>query len=219
MGVDANAALYSPVFQPDGLKVVYLSEFTDNVTEELFIAAAGIANSATRLSEDPIPFGLNKGVSSGYKFSPDGKKVSYIAQQDTAGVRDLYLAAVNGGGSTKLDAQLEGGGRVFPNVVFSPDSRMAAYVAREAQSGNQAAYVATSDGNEVVNLNEALLFDTTNDEGYIIRFSPNQDYLIYEVYIDSLSRYTYQMIEITPEEDTTCFPIKLPNDKVVVPCL
>lgn len=32
MGVDANADLRTPIFEPDGLKVTYLSEFTDNVT-------------------------------------------------------------------------------------------------------------------------------------------------------------------------------------------
>ena len=152
-------------------------------------------------------------------FSPNGDSVGYIAQQDTAGIKDLYLAPAEGGDTIRLDAQLSASGSVFSNYIFSSDSKYVAFVARKASRGDQSAYLAKSDGGKVINLNEALSFSTTDDEGYIIRFSPNQDYLIYEVYIDSLSQYTYQLVEIVQEEDTFCFPIKLPDNKVVVPCL
>ena len=220
VGVDANADLESPVFAPDGLNVAYLTEFTDNVTVELFVATADVAQSAIRLSGDLAGTGAGEGVSSNFMFSPNSGSVIYTAEQDTDGIEELYIAPVEGGDTTKLNAQISTGGRVNQNVVFSPDSEYVAFVAlKDRVGGGQSAYLARSDGSEVTNLNEALSFNTSDDEGYIIRFSPNQDYLIYEVYIDSLSRYTYQLIELVSEDDTDCFPIKLPSDKVVVPCI
>ncbi|MEM7249688.1 MAG: hypothetical protein AAF533_30565, partial [Acidobacteriota bacterium] len=56
-----------------------------------------------------------------FQVSQDGSMVVYRADQDTAGVRELYSAPITGGGSTKLNDPLATFGNVETDFQISPD--------------------------------------------------------------------------------------------------
>lgn len=104
-------------FAAGGQRVVYRGGF-ESSSSELY--------SATIDGSDVVK--LNKPLESGSvrssDVSPDGQDIVYIAQQDTAGVNELYARAVTGSGANPtLNGPLVAGGDVT-QAAFLPDGRV-----------------------------------------------------------------------------------------------
>lgn len=87
----------------------------------LAFAAAGPVEGAFnthRLNGDLVA----GGHASGYRVSPDGNWVVYIAEQDTPDANELYSVPIQGGTSQRLNSALPSGARVN-RYEITPDSR------------------------------------------------------------------------------------------------
>lgn len=73
------------------------------------------------------PFAADSGVGS-FEIRPDSSMVVYEADQDTAGMTELFIVPIGGGTATKLNDVLVSGGDVN-NFRISPDSSTVIYEA------------------------------------------------------------------------------------------
>ncbi|MEM7800830.1 MAG: putative Ig domain-containing protein [Chloroflexota bacterium] len=64
-----------------------------------------------------------------FKLSPDGEYVVYVADQETAGVDELYSVSVDGGPTTKLNMPLPDRSELWPYIEISPDSSFVVFLA------------------------------------------------------------------------------------------
>ena len=87
---------------PDSQRVVYQADATTDSLLELFVVPGG-GGPVTRLS-GPMPPGGGL-QSDGFRISPDGTRVVYLAAQDTADGIDLYSVPIGGGAPTRLSAE------------------------------------------------------------------------------------------------------------------
>jgi Tol biopolymer transport system component len=76
---------------------------------------------------DPL---VDGGSVASHRISADSTRVVYLAEQDTAGLVELYSVPLTGGAAVKLNDPLVAGGNVGPFSI-SPDSTQVTYVADE----------------------------------------------------------------------------------------
>lgn len=105
---------------------------------------------------EPIHTRLNPDLVSGgaigrYAVSPNGSYVAYIADQETDGVDELYIAPIEGGTTTKLNPTLVAGGGVY-GMLFTPNSDRIIYNARQESPDFDALYSVPSTGGVSTNL-------------------------------------------------------------------
>lgn len=116
---------------PDGNKVIYnLEQNTDNVDELFSVSITG--GDVIRLNAD-LPEGGDVISNLGFRISPDSNFVVYLAEQNTNGLRELFYVPINGGDSTRVNADLVEGGDVFLFGI-SPDNSTIVY--RSDQDNN-----------------------------------------------------------------------------------
>ena len=90
---------------PDGGRVVYLA---DQNTDQVFELFSAPVRGTTPIPDAGVVVRLNGqldaggNVSSSFAISPDGTRVVYVANQDSASVFELYSVPIAGGSSVKL---------------------------------------------------------------------------------------------------------------------
>jgi Tol biopolymer transport system component len=113
-------------FDSDGSRVLYAADQDTDEVFELYLVETATPGTSTRLNED-LAAGGDVGFDFG--FSPDGTRVVYVAEQDAAGVPELYLVeAATPGASVKLNAPLVAGGAASAFEV-TPDGTEVIYFA------------------------------------------------------------------------------------------
>jgi len=81
---------------PDGRRVVYMADQdTDAVFEFYSVPIQGPASAGVKIS-GPMASGAKMYIWFQVKFSPDGLRVVYKVDQDTAGVWELYSVPIQG---------------------------------------------------------------------------------------------------------------------------
>ncbi len=116
----------SVIISPDSSRVVYqASQDTEGVKELYNVSIDG--GSSIKLNGLLLAgkYGFRTGH---HEISPDGLRVVYIANQDTAYVPELYRVPIGGGSKVKLNNTLVAGGSVF-DFQISPDSNRVIYLA------------------------------------------------------------------------------------------
>ena len=76
-------------------------------------------------------------------ISPDGARVAYLADAETAGKVELFEVELGGGAPgapARLSGDLPAGGQVFPGLAFSPDAIKVFFVAADTGDGPRTAY-------------------------------------------------------------------------------
>jgi Tol biopolymer transport system component len=117
---------------------------------------------------------------SGWAISPDSNFVSYQADQDTIGTRELYLAPIFGGTIHKVNGPLVAGGNVDFWSQFNPDSNRILYIADQNVDELQELFVAQLNNgvpDPPAKLNGTLV--AGGDVRFAL-FSPDSNRVIYE---------------------------------------
>ena len=146
-GEDGNLGQDEIIFPP----VVFLADKEENRVDELF-AAFDDGTDIIKLSEELVA----RGNVVAFQISPDGINVAYVADQDTAGVFELYVVPVDKSPddtAVKVSGPMAGNGVLqLPSgdYVFewAPDSSRIAYIADQNASGEFELFTSTSDGLE-----------------------------------------------------------------------
>ena len=99
------------------------------------------ADMVTKLSGSLV----TGGDVSAWSLSPDGRWIAYLADQETDGVVELFVAAIDGSGTNKVSATLPVSGDVN-EFAWSPDSSQVAYTADAEQDFIVEIYAVDPDG-------------------------------------------------------------------------
>jgi Tol biopolymer transport system component len=122
----------TPAWSPDSTKVAFLASKQTSTKWELYVATP--ANGAVE------PMRLNKPLTLGgaqnirqFEWSPDGKNIAYLGDQDTSGKVELYLATSSGPAEngTKISGTSVGSINGFH---WSPDGSRIAFFGAQASS-------------------------------------------------------------------------------------
>ncbi|MCW5806005.1 MAG: hypothetical protein KIT31_26810 [Deltaproteobacteria bacterium] len=153
---------------PDGSVVIVAAETTEE-TFELYRVAAG-GGPLTKLNA-PLPAGAN--VQAGVAVSRDGKSLLYRADQDTAGVIELYLVKLaTPGTATKVNGPLVANGNVSRVFAISADGSRVTYIADQDTDGVDELYTTTLPTPNVKKVNPAAVssvFDfQASDDGSVV---------------------------------------------------
>src|SRR5262249_43497356 len=124
-------------FSPDSSRIIYRADQQADQVFELYGAPA-TGGAITKLNGTLANGGDVDGGA--LRFSPDGSRVMYIADQDTDEVLELYSVPSGGGAGLKLNGSLVLGG----NVVSGS--------AKFNAAGNRVLYTADQNVNEVFEL-------------------------------------------------------------------
>jgi Tol biopolymer transport system component len=107
---------------------------------------------ARRLNGDLVADGsVRSGNDGSFALSPDGSHVMYLADQDVAGVVELYTVALDGTDLARVNGALVDGGDVEDNGIcfvpmFTPDSQSIVYWADQETDGLKELFASDADG-------------------------------------------------------------------------
>lgn len=137
--------IHSFAWSPVANQLLYMADTGE--AYELFLSAGDGSNIGLAMSDALVNAGTSRsGSVLSFAWSPDGSRVAYRADQETADVAELFLSAANRGFiGDKISAALRASGDVL-DFAWSPDSNRLAYRAAGAIPGVVGLYVSTVDG-------------------------------------------------------------------------
>ncbi len=92
-----------------------------------------------------------------FRMSPDGLTVAYVADQDTDGVQEVYVARTDGSGFVKVSGTMVAGGGAVGSIFWAPDSSRLAYIANQDSPTTAELYTVLPDGTGHAKVNGALI--------------------------------------------------------------
>ncbi len=128
--VRSNEPLISPMFSPDGTRLVYVS-FED---KKPVVYVQSLQDGSRRKTA------AFKGSNSAPAWSPDGKRLAVVLTRDEAS--QIYLINVDGSGLSRLTQ----GGNIDTEPVFSPDGQTVYFTSD--RGGSPQIYRVASSGGE-----------------------------------------------------------------------
>ncbi|MEM1119869.1 MAG: DPP IV N-terminal domain-containing protein [Bacteroidota bacterium] len=140
-------------FSPDGSRVVYIADVTENVFELFSVPADGSA-PAIKLHTDFT--GTQKDVDfSTVKINATSSRVIYLADQNTDNVEELFSVPIAGGTSTKLNPNFPDNNRDVADfgVQVSPDGSKVIYGSDQETDGLLELFSVPINGGTAVKLN------------------------------------------------------------------
>jgi Tol biopolymer transport system component len=181
-------------FSPDGTKVLYAADQEVDGRFELYLVDLAALGISTKVNE---PFVAGGNTATGYRFSPDGEWIGYLADQDVDDLRELYLVATaTPGVSSKLNATL-GADRDVCAFEFSPDSTLVAYCADQDVDDIIELYLVdiTVPG-VATQLNPPLVAGgEVSAQSY--RFSPDSSFVVYRADQDTDEVFELYRVDVT----------------------
>jgi Tol biopolymer transport system component len=180
---------------PQGNSVAFVAN-KDSLTKfELFVVSLS-GGAIVKISGDPVlgmaGTGIKKVIAGGvigkrwFAWAPDGSRIAYIADQDTAGVYELFSVQPNGLGNARLSDDLDAGGSV-KSFAWSPDSSRVAYLADQDSASTDELYTSPPDTSDNPNPFVSQLPATDRDV-FDFRWSPNADLIAYRANQTNLTR-------------------------------
>lgn len=157
----ANLPVPDVKVSADGTHLVLLADNGNDGVYEL--ASIALPSEQLVSSQLNAPLALGGNIRA-FQISPDGQRVVYAADQNTAGVVELFTTPIEGGPVDRVNIPLVAGGAVGSgpqDFQFSPDSRTVYYLADAVTAGvtelfaaadaptvafAQAGYVTAEDG-------------------------------------------------------------------------
>lgn len=125
----ANLAVPDVKVTDDGERLVYLADNGNDGVYELTSITFTPSQVVVPQLNAPLVAGGNIRA---FKISPDGERVVYLADQNAAGVFELFTVPIGGGSVERVSGALVGGGDVRTGPLdfqFSPDGRTVYYLA------------------------------------------------------------------------------------------
>ncbi|HNP34674.1 MAG TPA: hypothetical protein PKK10_02370, partial [Woeseiaceae bacterium] len=105
--------VFSFELSPDGLSVAYRADSAVDTEIELFEVALSAPGMPTRVHPELVGVATES-----FRYSSDGTRIVYVAEQDAADIDEIYTTDVTAlGTSTKLNAPLVAGGQVGDIVI------------------------------------------------------------------------------------------------------
>lgn len=124
---------------------------------ELFLFASD-GRSPRKLSGTLV----SGGTVNRFEIAPNGRRVAYMADQDTDTVRELYVADIDGSGIVKINPPMIADGDVH-EFAWSADSTQIVYLADAEQFDVREVYLANADGSNVRKINSPVVGPATVD--------------------------------------------------------
>lgn len=133
------------VWSPTAREIAFVADADTLGVPELYIAPTD-GSAARRKVSGPLVAGgqlRNYGV----VWSPDATRLTYLADQETDEVFELYIArADNASPPVKVSGPLVAGGDVDSTVAWSPDGTHVAFIADKELDGAESIYTVIADG-------------------------------------------------------------------------
>ena len=130
-------------------------------------------------------------LNANYSFTPDGSRVVYSADQETAGTDELYSVPAGGGVVTKLNRTLRSDDVGF--IGISPDSSRVVYSAAQDTAGKKELYSVPVGGGTSVKLNAAV---SNSVSSYSVAISPDSSLVAYRADQDTAGVYDLYCVPI-----------------------
>ena len=177
-----SVTLGSPQFSPNGTRVLYRADQNADDVFEIFSVPVG-GGTPVRLN-GPLAEGGDVSLD-GLRFSPDGSRVLYHADQERDGVFELFSVPSIGGVPVKLNGPMVEGGDVEDGAVFSPDGGLVLYRANQDRSDVVGLYLVSATGGQAGNLAAPFI-----PGGAVVSaaFSPNGSRVVFlaDQYVDDV---------------------------------
>jgi len=122
-GGNVTSTNLGPQVSPDGSRVLY---HADQSTDEVFELFSVPSTGGTPVKLNGALVAGGDVVNFGYRFSPDGSRVIYAADQVTDNVVDLFSVPAAGGTSVKLNTS--GGTVAADGNISTPDGSRVVYL-------------------------------------------------------------------------------------------
>lgn len=160
---------------PDGSRVVYVADVTENVFELFSVPTTG--GNVTKLNPDFT--GTQKDVNfTTVKISPTGNRVIYVADQNTDNVDELFSVPIAGGTVTKLNPDFLDNNRDVADfdLHISPDGSKVVYVADQEIDDLLELFSVPIGGGTSIKLNSTMnnSIDPSN-----VEISPSSEQVLY----------------------------------------
>ena len=144
----AGGNVVEVALSPGGDQIAYVADLEVDERYELYIVSISggdsVKISGTMVAGGDIQF--NSAVeATSIQWSPDGSKISYIADQDTDNLNELYVINPDGSANTKVSGNITISGKTIQSV-WSPDSSKIAYVTDQDTAGVTELYVSAVNG-------------------------------------------------------------------------
>ncbi len=163
---------------PDDSRVVYRADAETDQVFELYSVSLDGSRDAVKLN-GPLPAAAD--VQTDHRISPDGSRVVYRADQDTAQVFELFSAPIAGGSAAvRLNGQLQPNGDVERAIVFSPDGATVYYTAPEATQDYTLHAVPADGSSSSTELAGGMLVSAPS-----LRLTPGGDRLLFTGILDT----------------------------------
>ena len=161
-------------FTPDSNSVVFLDYYHD-AADALYTVPVG---GGTPVRLDAPSHGNEPDIFADFRVSPDGSRVVYRGDQDTAGQTELYSVPTAGGTPTRLNGPLATGGDVAGFDV-RPDSTTVVYRADQEFDGYHELYRVPLAGGSATKISHPLyLGDDIEDFFFITSSGTHVFYII-----------------------------------------
>jgi hypothetical protein len=131
-------------------------------------------------------------------WSPDGESIAYVADQDTGGDNELYVADVtdlNNITISKANSPFSSSFGDVTDFVWSPDSTQIAYLADGITDSEEELFVANvAAGGQGVRINTTLADDDVDDE---FEFSPDSSWVLYAAEQDTSGVVELYIVDVS----------------------
>jgi Tol biopolymer transport system component len=188
--------------------LVYTAETDSSAPEEIFAVdfASGTPQLPIKLNPDLPATGL---VYPGPLWAPDGSKLAYVAEQDTAGVRELYVVDFTAapGEPVKVNSGLAAGGNVELDVRWNQDSSKLLYRADEDVTGRTELYLADFDGGSLTGVDKVSGEIASGGKVQAFRWAPDGDRFAYVA--DPAERFRNELFVVTLAGDEPQAPVNV----------
>jgi hypothetical protein len=133
----ANGAVSNFSFSPTGDSLIYLADQNIDGATELFWVdlSTGSPAAPVRLNQN-LP--TNASVKS-FEWSPDGKKIAYLADANVSGLTEAFVLNVPSGSPQRINANMVSGGNVY-YLQWHPNSQRILYCADQEIVGQKPLY-------------------------------------------------------------------------------
>ncbi|MEL6195754.1 MAG: hypothetical protein AAFQ77_01705 [Myxococcota bacterium] len=168
----SGAQVLTAAWSPDGSRIAYVA-FESSAVPELYVVASD-GSEPIKVNGELVAGGS---VSTGVRWSRDGSRLAYRADQRADEVFELFTVAPDGTENVRVNGDLVAGGSVLA-IAWSPDGSRLAYRADQETDEVFEAYTVAPDGTENIRVSGELV---SGGDVFSISlvWSPDSSWLLY----------------------------------------